>query len=151
FMKTTILNTSMARRAPSSFLKMGVQYLAKVTKVGLFTGLLAIAGTSLVAVPVLESIAVTPANPSVAAGLTVPFTAIGTFSDGTTVDLTESVAWSSSDTVVALISNAAGSKGVASGLAPGTTQIAAQLGSVSGPTTLTVTDAVLVAIAVTPI
>ncbi|HEX7838540.1 MAG TPA: Ig-like domain-containing protein, partial [Kofleriaceae bacterium] len=59
--------------------------------------------------------------------------------------------WASSVTVVAQISNAAGSRGVATALATGTTQITATLAGVTGGTTLTVTDAVLVSIAVTPV
>ena len=43
----------------------------------------------------LSSIAVTPANPTIAKGLTQQFTATGTFSDGTTQDLTSPVTWAS--------------------------------------------------------
>ena len=55
----------------------------------------------------LLSIAVTPANPSVAKGLTQQFTATGTFSDNSTQDLTSQVTWASATTAVATI-NAAG-------------------------------------------
>ena len=41
------------------------------------------------------SIAVTPANPSIAKGLTEQFTATGTFSDSSTQDLTSQVTWAS--------------------------------------------------------
>ena len=37
----------------------------------------------------------TPANPTVAKGLTEQFTATGTYSDGTTADLTSQVTWAS--------------------------------------------------------
>ena len=53
----------------------------------------------------LQSIAVTPANPSVADGLTEQFTATGTFSDGSTQDLTTQVTWASATTSVATIPN----------------------------------------------
>jgi uncharacterized protein YjdB len=43
----------------------------------------------------LLSIAVTPANPSIAKGNTEPFTATGTFSDQTTQDITSQVTWMS--------------------------------------------------------
>jgi hypothetical protein len=46
----------------------------------------------------LSSIAVTPANPSVAKGLTQQFAATGTFSDGTTADLSSQVTWASATT-----------------------------------------------------
>src|SRR5258708_26854527 len=98
----------------------------------------------------LTSIAVTPANPSLPLGLTQQFTATGTFSDSTTQDLTTQVTWSSSSPGVATISNAGGSKGLATSVAAGTTIITATLGSVSGNTTLTVHALTLVSITVTP-
>ena len=52
---------------------------------------------------VLQSIAVTPANPAVAKGLTQQFTATGTFSDNTTQNLTSQVTWASATTSVATI------------------------------------------------
>src|SRR5258708_7736768 len=45
----------------------------------------------------LSSLQVTPANASVAEGSQQQFTATGTFSDGSTQDLTKNVRWSSSD------------------------------------------------------
>jgi len=98
----------------------------------------------------LQSIAVTPANPSIAKGTTQQFTATGTYSDGSTLDLTQLVTWDSSKTQVATISNAAGSRGLATAVDLGTTAISAKLGSVTGSTVLTVTAATLVSIAVTP-
>ncbi len=96
----------------------------------------------------LVSIAVKPANPTVPSGETEPFTATGTLSDGTTEDLTGQVSWSSATTAVASISSAAGSQGLASGLAVGTSVISASLDGVSGSTVFTVSPAVLVSIAV---
>jgi hypothetical protein len=91
----------------------------------------------------LVSIAVTPSTPSIAAGTTVQLTATGTYNNGGTQNLTTSVTWSSSATGVATISTAAGSQGLGSGVAPGTTTITAVSGSVSGSTTLTVTPAIV--------
>ena len=59
----------------------------------------------------LVSLALTPLNPSLPRGTVQQFTATGTYSDGSTQDLTTSVSWTSSDTSVATISNAAGSNG----------------------------------------
>ena len=87
----------------------------------------------------LVSIAVTPANPSIANGLTEQFTATGTYTDNSTQNLTTQVTWASSDTGVATISNAGGSQGLASSAAAGSTTISATSGSISGSTTLTVT------------
>jgi hypothetical protein len=98
----------------------------------------------------LVSIAVTPANPSIAAGLVEPFTAVGTFSNNTTQDITNLVQWSSSDPAIATISNAAGLQGVATGVAQGTSTITASLNGKIGSTTLTVTPVALEMIMVTP-
>src|SRR5208282_3018000 len=95
--------------------------------------------TTLTVAPVLMSLAVTPANPSIAAGTTQQFTATGTFIDSSTLNLTSIVTWSSSAAGVATISNTSGSLGLATTAGPGTTTIAAALGTINGSTTLTVT------------
>ena len=99
----------------------------------------------------LVSIQVTPANPSIAKGLTLQFTATGTYSDSSTQDLTQSATWSSSVPVVATISNAGGTIGLASAAGIGSTSISAIYNGVSSPgVSLGVTAATLVSIAVTP-
>ena len=96
--------------------------------------------------PALVSIAVAPANGIIPAGESLPFAATGTYSNGSKKDLTSSVAWSSSDPYVAMIT----AGGVASGWAMGTTSISATVGSVSGTANLTVTPAVIVGLNITP-
>lgn len=86
---------------------------------------------------VLVSVAVTPTNPSVTAGMTQQFTATGTFSDNTTQDLTNSVVWASGTPTVATVN----SSGLASTLIVGSSTISATFGNVTGSTTLTVTAA----------
>ncbi len=94
----------------------------------------------------LQSIAVTPANPSIAKGATQQFTATGTFSDGTTQNLTSTVTWTSGTTTTATLS----ASGLATGAGVGTSTITATSSSISGSTLLTVTAATLQSIAVTP-
>ena len=98
----------------------------------------------------LVSLAITPAIPSVALGMTQQFTATGTFTDHSTQDLTNLVQWSSSAPAIATISNATNSIGVATSINTGSAQITATLGSISGSTTINVTAATLQSIAVTP-
>lgn len=98
----------------------------------------------------LVSLAVTPVNPGIAKGTRQQFTATATYSDGSKQDLSASVTWSSSNSAAATISNAAGSKGLATSVAAGTTAITAASGSISASTALTVTPAVLVSITVSP-
>ena len=90
----------------------------------------------------LTSIAVTPAAPSIAVGLTQQFTATGTYSDSSTKDLTSTATWTSSTPTFATIATG----GLATAIAAGSTTITATSGTITGTTTLTVTAA-----AVTPV
>ena len=95
----------------------------------------------------LQNIAVTPANPSIAKGLTQQFAATGMFSDGSLVDLTTQVTWNSATTTVATIN----ATGLATAVNTGTSNITASLLGVTSPIdVLTVTAAVLQSITVTP-
>lgn len=98
----------------------------------------------------LTSITVTPSNPSLPRTFQLQLRATGTYSDNSTQDLTANVTWGSGTTSVATISNAAATRGVATGAATGTSSITATLGSTSGSTLLTVTNATLLSIAVSP-
>ncbi len=95
-----------------------------------------ISGTaSLTVNPMLVSIAITPANPSIKVGIKTQFTATGTYSDRSKQDLTTSARWTSSNTFVATINTA----GLATGASAGRTTIRATVGQTSGTTLLTVT------------
>jgi hypothetical protein len=100
----------------------------------------------------LVSIEVTPTSPAIALGTTRSFAATGIYTDASTQDLTGAVVWSSTEESVAVVSNAPGTQGLATGLALGTTTIAAtDPGSaIGGTTTLEVTPAVLARVEVTP-
>lgn len=86
--------------------------------------------------PSLSSIAVAPANNNIPVGQIKQFTATGTFSDGSTQDLTSSVTWSSSAANFATIT----SSGMVTTVAAGSTTITATMGSKSGSTGLVVSD-----------
>jgi uncharacterized protein YjdB len=98
----------------------------------------------------LQSIAVTPVASSFPAQVAMQYTATGTFADGGTQNLTNSVTWTSSAPSVATVSVAIGNSGVVIGVAPGTSTITATFAGVVGSTTLTVTSATLTMITVTP-
>ena len=104
------------------------------------------ASSVLSVVPGLVSLQLNPPNASIAAGTSQPFTATGTFSDGSSQDLTASVTWSSSAPLIATIA----ASGLANGIMSGQATITATAGSVSTCTTLTVTPAALSAINITP-
>ncbi|HEX6803428.1 MAG TPA: Ig-like domain-containing protein [Terriglobales bacterium] len=95
----------------------------------------------------LTSIAISPAASSIAVHTSQQFTATGTYSDGSSADLTSLVTWASSSTGVATID----ASGLASALNTGSTNISASLGGVSQSTSLTITAPTIVSIAVTPV
>lgn len=82
----------------------------------------------------LVSIAISPADPSIAFGATQAFQAIGTYSDASTFDLSAEANWASSNASVATV--AAG--GLATGAGGGTATITATVGAVVGSTSITV-------------
>jgi len=102
-------------------------------------------GSATVVSPALVSIAITPAFPSPIQGTnTEQFTATGTYTDGPTQNLTNSVTWASSATSVATIN----SSGLATGVGQGITTISAALGGVTG--TMLLTDGVTIGTTVLP-
>jgi trimeric autotransporter adhesin len=104
--------------------------------------------TTLTVVPAnLISISVSPNPSTIAVGTTQPFTAVGTFDDGSTQLLT-SVTWTSSQPGVATVDTAIG---VAAAVGAGTSSVTATSGSVSGSAQLTVTAATLISLTVTPV
>jgi uncharacterized protein YjdB len=89
----------------------------------------------------LQSIAVTPMNPSIAIGITQQFTATGSYSDGSKQNITATAAWSSSNTADATIETTGqANPGLATGVAAGSVTITASLSGVNGNTSLTVTS-----------
>ena len=91
-------------------------------------------GTTSGGPPTLNSIQVTPFSPTLSMGQSRQFSAIGTFSDGSTQDLTSVATWGSSNLGVATIS----ASGLATAAGHGNTSITASSGSVTGNSPLTV-------------
>jgi hypothetical protein len=81
---------------------------------------------------ILQSISVAPVSTAIAVGGSAQFTATGTYSDGSTQDITSSATWTSSNSNVA---NAAG--GLVSGVADGIAAITASLSGVTSPVSTT--------------
>jgi len=125
-------------------------HFPRVVVISLVLGLIGLAGCGDNASPApeatLESIAITPTVPTVAAGTSVQLVATGTYSDATTANLSSQVAWSLAETTVATIS----ATGLLTGVAPGAVTITASLDGISGSGNAAITAAELTAIAVTP-
>ncbi|WP_232775084.1 MULTISPECIES: Ig-like domain-containing protein [unclassified Shewanella] len=96
---------------------------------------------------ILETLVVSPARTTIAAGLTQVFQASGIFSDGSSKDLSLESAWQSSDISVASVER----DGEARGYRAGETVVTASYIGFSDSSTLTVTDAALSYIQVTPV
>lgn len=96
----------------------------------------------------LASLQIAPVNPAIASGTTEQFQLIGTFSDGvTTVDLTKSAQWQTSNFKEAVINHS----GLATGMSAGSVTITGSYGGLTpATTTLTVSNATLQSITVTP-
>ena len=94
----------------------------------------------------LSSIVVTPASPkNLPVGATQQFTATGTYSDGSSADITSQVTWASDTPETATISSA----GLAAGIAGGTANITATMVGVTSPS-VSLTVEALTSVAVTP-
>ena len=103
-----------------------------------------------VTAPTLIGIVVSPSAPTITRGMAQQFTAMGSYSDGSSQNLTTLVTWFSSDSFVATISNSAGSQGRATGVDVGMTTITASYGGRSDSATLTVRAPSLISISVSP-
>jgi hypothetical protein len=97
----------------------------------------------------IETLSVSPPSLSVPAGMTRSFTAEGTFSDGTVMDLTGLAEWTSSDPAVVTIRN--DPPGLATAVAPGEAIISGTFGGVSATADVIVTEGELERLEITPI
>lgn len=86
----------------------------------------------------LTGITVTPQTITIYQGTAIQLKATGTYGDGSSVDLTDAVTWSSSDTTVATVST----QGLAQSTGLGTTTISATAQGTTGTASLTVSKTV---------
>jgi uncharacterized protein YjdB len=129
-----IVSNAVASRGLATAVSEG-----QVTITASYLGKNAVA-TLTVSAATLVSITVTPEDPSMGVGSTLQFVATGTYTDNTTQIITSLVTWVSSNQSVAIISNAGGSRGLATSVAAGTTTIAAFGAGKNGTTLLTVNE-----------
>lgn len=102
--------------------------------------------------PTLISIAIIPANATINIDDQQQYTAIGTYSDASTQDITRAATWHSSNSAIATIQNGGVTPGLALGISAGVSTITTSLGAVaSNGATLTVNPLSLVSIAITPV
>lgn len=113
-------------------------------------GTLSASSTVLVEGSPLSSLQVTSQDNFVPQNFQITYKAMGTFADGNELDLTSAVTWTSSASSVATVSNVSGTQGIATGLAVGSTVISAAFQGQGASATLTVTNATLNSIVISP-
>ena len=87
--------------------------------------------------PAVTTITLTPASPTIASGTAIQLQATATFEDGSTQNVTTLASWASVDSAVATVNNA-GTKGLVTGVAAGTTTITVTYNGVTGNATIVV-------------
>lgn len=95
----------------------------------------------------LTQIVVNPANPAIPAGLSRKFEALGVYADGTSVNISERVTWTSATPAAATVNGS----GNVNAISNGSAVISAAVAGKTGQTTVTVTDAALVSITLSPL
>ena len=105
-----------------------------------------VAGKTLTAITLTGTLgSTTPiAPPTLAAGTTLQLYATGTYSDGSTQDITSTATWSPSTTNATVVA------GLITAVSVGDPTISANLSGITGSTSVTVTASTLVSIAITP-
>jgi hypothetical protein len=83
--------------------------------------------------PTLTSVSISPSDPSIVVGTTKQFKATAGYSDGSTTNVTNSAAWVSSDPSATITAT-----GLAKGITPGSPNIQATFGGITGLTILDV-------------
>lgn len=116
---------------------------AGTTTITATAGIASLSYTLTVTTAALNYISVTPPAPIVGAGQTRQFIATGSYSDGSTLDLTSNVSWSSSNISIANVNTSPNTPiGLATGVTQGTVTITAAnwtgTNSILASTTLTV-------------
>ncbi|HDZ3719985.1 TPA: Ig-like domain-containing protein, partial [Vibrio cholerae] len=141
----TSVDTNTATVAPSGLLS-GVE-LGTTTVTAMKDGITSNTVTVNVSAAVITAIQVTPSPVNIAKGQTEPLVATATYSDGTSAQVTNSVAWTPVDTNTATVAPS----GLLSGVNVGTTTVTAMKdGITSNTVTVNVSAAVITAIQVTP-
>jgi hypothetical protein len=107
-------------------------------------GLVTIVGTD------LESIEIVPRAVTVPAGDSTRLQALGQFSNGDLLDISDQVVWSTEDPSIATVSNAPEDVGTVRGIEGGSTRAIASLDDITAVATVTVTEAQVIQLSITP-
>ncbi len=100
--------------------------------------------------PALTSIAITPAAPQLTKGQLQQLKAMGSYSNGTSQDITAAATWTSSSAAIATVGNAAGTKGMVAGVNAGSANVNATMSGMSASAPVTVSAPAVVGISISP-
>src|SRR5207302_11299650 len=134
------------RRTPSINLGQSTSVAHGTTTITAALGSVSGSTQLTVSIAHLTLITISPANPRIAKGTSLKFTATGTFSDGSTATNLSGLSWKSSKPNIASIR----SSGLAHGMKSGAVTIFATASGLTGTATLTVGTGTLVSLAITP-
>jgi len=140
----TIDKSGLATAINSGRAQIAAQYVDPLT------GKVVQSQTIMTVVPQLTSITVNPSAAHIAHGTSQQFIAMGGFNDKSTADITSQVTWMSSELAVATVSVSPGTQGQATGVAAGSATITASFNGLAASSSLTVSNANLVSLAVSP-
>ncbi|MDP9159397.1 MAG: choice-of-anchor D domain-containing protein, partial [Acidobacteriota bacterium] len=131
---TASVNWSSSNNAVASIGPSGLAATASAGQVNISASFGSVAGAAQLTVQpaALTSLAVTPASVYVGVGSNRQYSAIGSFTDGTTKDMTHSVLWSTSNPAVATVDNF----GLGTSNGAGSAMISANAGTISGSATM---------------
>jgi hypothetical protein len=137
--------------SPSGSLKINGSGVATGSAMGTATvtaksGAISGASTLEISAPVVASIRVTPDTEAMPIGSKQQLTAVATFTDGSTRDLTASANWSSTSGGVVSVN----SSGLAVANQLGSTAVFAEFGAIKGSAALTVSPAALASVSISP-
>ena len=137
--------------SPSGVLKINGSGLATGSAIGVSTviaksGSISGESTLEVSAPVVASIGVTPDVTAMPLGTSQQLTAAGTFTDGSTRNLTASATWTSTSTSIVSVNN----NGMAVANKLGNATVYAEFGTIRGSTALMVSPATLSSVSVSP-
>ena len=96
----------------------------------------------------LSSFVLSPAHVQVTVGGTVDFQALGIYANGEQANLTQSAVWTTAPAGFAVVSNAPGSQGRATGIKAGNTEVSASFGGLTAQSLLMVVNPKLTAVAI---
>ena len=120
-MNKSLKESNMKLMQFNNWIRLGIS----IFLVGILSSCLDSANTN---TPVLQSITVPAVTQVLVINSTYQFTAIGNYSDGSTLDVSALAKWSSDNTAIATVN----SSGLVTGVAVGNATITATLGSISG-------------------